>query len=78
MSKITLTGQSGSLGNLRSLFQSEKVTIYIERSSTWQPSVMIVEEACLSTVLRMVTHPADGSFGVGPHDPEREKQRDSE
>lgn len=30
MAKITLTGQSGSLGNLRSLFQSEKVTFYME------------------------------------------------
>lgn len=25
---------------------------------------MTVEEACLSTVLGMVAHPADGSFGV--------------
>lgn len=25
---------------------------------------MIVEEPCLSTVLRIVTHPADGSFGA--------------
>lgn len=59
MAKITLTSKSGSLGNLRSLIQSEKVAFHMEGAV--QPSVMTLEESCPSAVLRMVTHPADGA-----------------
>lgn len=62
MAKITLASLSGSLDDLRSLTQCEKVTFHVEWSSA--DSLLTLEEPCPSPLhsVRMLTHLPNGAI----------------